>query len=130
MKAYEQKRDEERGNRMASGLIDAFAQRANLSPQQKEQMQKIAQRTMNEIGALWRAMRDQDIPPEERAAKRQETVAKMEEIRTRTDEEVKTVLDAAQWDLYQQESARMRGFMGGGMGGGGGGGFGGGGFGR
>lgn len=126
MRAYEARRDEERSSRMAAGMVDAFAQKANLSPEQKEKLNAIVGRTMSEMQQLFRGMRDGDVPAAERPARRQETVAKMEEIRSRTDDEVKGILDASQWDLYQQESARMRGFMGGGGGGFGGGGFGGG----
>lgn len=122
----EQRRDEERQNRMAAGMVDAFAQKANLSPEQTEKMRKIASKAITEISALWRTMRDQDMTPEQRQAKQTENVAKMEEIRRESDEEVKSVLDAAQWDLYQQETSRMRGFMGAGGGGPGRGGFGGG----
>ncbi|MCE9637617.1 MAG: hypothetical protein K8T90_18110 [Planctomycetes bacterium] len=121
MRQIEQKREDERGARMAAGLVDAFAQKANLSAQQTESMRKIVGRSMTEMGAIWRGMRDGTVTPE----KRTENMAKMEEIRKSTDEEVKSVLDGTQYDMYQQETARMRGFMGGG-GGPGGGGFGGG----
>lgn len=127
MRQIEQKREDERGARMAAGIVDAFAQKANLSPTQAESMRKIVGKSMTEMGALWRNMRDTDLTPEERATKRTENMAKMDEIRKTTDEEVKSVLDGAQFDMYQQETARMRGFMGGGGGmGGPGGGFGGG----
>lgn len=132
MRQIEQKREDDRASRMATGLVDAFAQKANLSAQQTESMRKIVSKSMAEMGALWRSMRDTDMTPEERAAKRTENMAKMDEIRKSTDEEVKSVLDGTQYDMYQQETARMRGFMGGPGGGfgGGGGGFGGGGGGR
>lgn len=118
LRRVEQKRDEERGARMVAGMVDAFAQRANLTPQQSEQMRKIVGKTMTDIGSLWRSMGDGDLTPEERAAKRQETFAKAEEIRKSTEDEVRNVLDAQQFEMFQQESARMRGFLGGGPGGG------------
>jgi outer membrane murein-binding lipoprotein Lpp len=124
MRQVEQKREEERGARLATGLVDAFAQRANLSPQQTEQMRKIVGKSISDIGAVWRSMNDGELTPEERATKRQEAFAKTEEIRKTTEDEVKGVLDAQQFEMFQQESARMRGFMGGG-GPGGRGGFGG-----
>lgn len=118
MKAYEAKQQEERGARMAKGMIDVFAQRANLTPQQAASMEKIVGRSMSQIGDVWRSLRDADGgTPEERAARRTEAVAKTDEIRRQTEEEVKNVLDNTQFDLFQQEANRMRGMMGGGPGG-------------
>lgn len=121
MKAYEAKQQEERGSRMVKGMIDAFAQKANLTPQQTTQMEKIVGKAMTDIGGVWRSMRDPAGTPEERASRRSDAVAKTEEIRRATEDEVKGVLDSTQFEMYQQESARMRGLMGGGMGGPGGG---------
>ena len=118
MKSYEGKREEERSARMVKGMIDAFSQKANLSREQTASMEKIVSKAFTEIGTLFRTMRDSDMTPEERAVKRTETVAKVEDVRRQTEDEVKGILDATQFELYQQESARMRGFMGGGMGGG------------
>lgn len=130
MKAYEARRDAERIDRLGSGIVDGFAQRANLSPQQTESLRKIVGKAMGDVAAVWRGGRDGEATPEERAAQRQSAFAKMEEIRQRTDDEVKGILDAAQWDQWQQDSARMRGFLGGGAGPGGGFGGGRGGLGR
>ena len=125
LKQAEQRRDEERQNRMAAGMVDSFSQKANLSPEQTEKMRKIATKAFSEISTLWRSMRDQDLTPEQRQSMQADNMAKMAEIRTTSEDEVKSVLDASQWDLYQQETSRMRGFMGGGFGGAGGGGRGG-----
>jgi uncharacterized membrane protein YgcG len=117
MRRVEQKRDEERSARMVTGLVDAFAQRANLTPEQSEQMKKVVGKTFTEIGALWRTSGEGEMTPEQRAQKRQEVFAKAEEIRKTTEEEVKTILNVEQFEMFQQESARMRGFIDGGAGG-------------
>lgn len=123
--AYEARREQDRGSRMATDLVTAFAQKANLSVQQKDSMMKIVSTAMSDMGVLFRTLRDDTATPEERSAKRQEAIVKMQEISQRTDDEVKGILDAAQWDTYQQERGRMRGFLGGAGGGMGGGGAGG-----
>ena len=46
---------------------------------------------------------------------RQDAMTKMEEIRSETDMEVKAILNSAQYDMYEEQAARMgRGWGGGG----------------
>lgn len=129
IKAIETKRDQERQDRMVNAMVDAFAQKANLTPQQTDSMRKIVGKSMADTRGLWEGMMRGDMSPEERQTARNDAMAKMQEIQTRTDDEVKSVLDSSQFGMYQQDVERMRngmrGGMGGGMGGPGGGGFGG-----
>lgn len=133
LKTIERRREEERTARMVQGLVDAFAQKANLTPQQAESLQKVASRSAAATRELWTAFRDAgEMTADQRNALRIDLTAKAEEIRVRTDDEVKGILDAQQFEIYRQDSERLRGaFRGfgggpGGMGGGRGpGGFGG-----
>lgn len=116
--AAEQRREEQRWNERINAMLDQFAQKAGLRPDQVESMRKIAGRTSAEIRGIWAGMRNPDLTADERTAQRQEAMAKMLEIQTRQDEEVKGVLDASQFQMYQEDSARLRGMFGGGGGGG------------
>lgn len=125
LKTIERRREEERTARMVQGLVDAFAQKANLTPQQAESLQKIASRSAAATRELWTAFRDAgEMNADQRNALRIDLTAKAEEIRVRTDDEVKGILDAQQFEIYRQDSERLRGaFRGfgggpGGMGGG------------
>lgn len=128
IKAIETKRDQERQDRMVNAMVDAFATKANLTPQQTDSMRKIVGKSMADTRGLWEGMMRGDMSPEERQTARTDAMAKMQEIQTRTDDEVKSVLDSSQFGMYQQDVERMRNGMRGGMGGAGGpggGGFGG-----
>lgn len=122
--AAEQRREEQRWNERINAMLDQFAQKAGLRADQTEAMRKISGRTAAEIRGIWSGMRNPDLTAEERTVQRQEAMAKMMDIQTRQDEEVKGILDASQFQMYQEETARMRGMMGGmggpdrGMGGG------------
>ena len=125
LKTIEKRREEERTARMVQGMVDAFAQKAALTPQQTESLQKIATRSASATRELWSAFRDAgDLTAEQRQSLRTDLLAKGEEIRVRTDDEVKGILDAQQFEMYKQDSERLRGaFRGfgggpGGMGGG------------
>lgn len=120
MRTYEERRDRERTDRLAGGMVESFARKANLSAAQTESMRKSVGKAFTEIGALWRSMRDADLTPEERSTRRTDALAKTEEIRQRVDDEMKAILDSTQYETFQQESARMRGFLGGTPGGPGG----------
>jgi len=127
LKTIEKRRDEERTARMVQGMVDAFAQKAALSPQQAESLQKIASRSAAATRELWSAFRDAgDLTAEQRQSLRTDLLAKGEEIRVRTDDEVKGILDAQQFEIYKQDSERLRGAFRGFGGGPGGGGMGGG----
>lgn len=131
LRDIDRRRDDQRTARMIQGLVDAFAQKANLTPTQSEQLAKVLTRGAAARRELWTGMRDApEMTPEQRVAVRQEILAKSEEIRVRVDDEVKSVLDAQQFETYKQDSERLwsqgRGGGAGGMGGGmGGAGFGG-----
>lgn len=109
-------RDAERRQRWADGMVDRFAQEAQLTDDQTVQMKEIVTKSFTRIGELWSGMRDMgDATPEERAIARQDAMSKMEEIRSETDMEVKAILNSAQYDMYEEQAARMgRGFGGGG----------------
>jgi len=103
MQAIQEKRDGERRQRMVSGLVDRFAQEANLSEAQTVDV-------FRDAG---------DLSAEGRASLRDENMAKMEDIRTATDDEMKAVLNADQFSIYEEQAQRMRGFGGRGRSGGG-----------
>ena len=110
LKTIEKRRDEERTARMVQGLVDAFAQKAGLTPQQSESMQTIAMKSATATRELWATFRDAgDMTAEQRNTLRVDLLAKGEEIRVRTDDEVRGVLDARQFEMYKQDSERLRG---------------------
>ena len=59
---------------------------------------------------VWSAFRDlpPDTVPEQRDQLRQQTIAKADELRKQTDEQVKAVLDQTQYEAYQQEQDKLR----------------------
>ncbi len=114
MKSIQEKRDSERRERWVSSMIDRFAADANLTPDQSDKMQSIMGGSFKRMGEVWQNMRGgADQTPEQRAQVREDNLAKMEEIRLETDDEVKAVLNSEQMLLYEEQSARFRGFGGG-----------------
>ncbi len=114
MSAIEAKRSSERRQRMVSGMVDRFAEQANLSPAQVVDMNRIVGDSFSKIGAVWSSMRGAtNMSAEERTTLREDNMMKMEEIRTATSEEAKGVLDADQFAIYEEQAQRMRGFGGG-----------------
>lgn len=110
-----EQRDQERRQRWVDGMIDRFATDAQLTDDQTVQMKDIVAKSFTRIGELWSGMRDMgDATPEERAMARQDAMTKMEEIRSETDMEVKAILNSAQYDIYEEQAARMGRGMGGG----------------
>ncbi len=117
MDKMRQRRDSERMDRMVSGMVDRFAEKANLSADQKERMSGIVSDSMGKIRDVWSGMRDaRDLSPEAMTQLREDNMAKMGEIREATNEEVKLVLSSDQYLIYEEEQSRMRGFGGGGGG--------------
>ena len=123
LRAVEDRRAAERMTRVVEGALERFAQQANLDAAEERRMQEIMTRSMGAMRGVWTSMRETPAATEaERAALRQENVAKVEEIRSKADQEVKAVLSSSQYQLYEQEQERLRGFLRGpGMGGDGGG---------
>ena len=113
MAAVQEKRDSERRERWVGAMVDRFATDANLSSAQTQDMRRITTESFKKIGELWSGMRG-DATPDERAMQREEAMVKMEEIRQATNEEVKAVLSADQYTLYEEQVSRMRGGFGGG----------------
>jgi hypothetical protein len=110
--------DTERWSRMVDGLVDRFAEKANLTEQQTTQMKDIAGRSMREIRDVWMSMREAgNLDAEQRGALIADNRAKMEDIRAKSDEEVKAVLSGDQYEMYLEDMDRMRGFGGRGRGG-------------
>jgi len=128
MQAIQQKRDGDRRERMVSGMIDRFAEQANLSPAQTEDMSRILGDSFKQIGDVWSNMRGGgDMSADERATLREDNMARMEEIRVASDDKVKAVLNVDQYSIYEEQAQRLRGWGGrsgrsrrGGDGGGGG----------
>jgi len=119
VQSIEDKRNTDRRQRMVSGMVDRFAQEANLSPAQTEDVNRILGESMKKIGGVWSSFRDAGgLSADERAAMRDDNMAKMEEIRGATNDEMKGVLNADQYSLYEEQAQRMRGGFGGGRGGG------------
>jgi hypothetical protein len=113
MEAIEQKRNDERRDRMVSAMVDRFAEQANLSAAQTEDVSRILGDSMKKIGDVWSSMRSMgEMTPEQRATLREENMMKMEEIRLATDDEMKAVLDSSQFGIYEEQAQRMRGFGG------------------
>lgn len=122
MEAIREKRDNERRQRMVEGMVDRFAEQADLTPDQTERLSQIMGKRFEGMRQIWSALRDGgDVSREERAVMREEAMVKMEELRVELDDEVKSVLNADQYSLYQEQADRMRGWGGGGRGGPGGG---------
>ncbi len=121
LEAVQERQNADRRERMVDMLLDRFAQEADLTSTQRDDMRKILSRSFEQSAAIWQSMRDggADMTPEERAAQRDANVAKMQEIRTATDDEVKAVLNSEQYGLYEQQSQRLRGAFGGDRGAGG-----------
>lgn len=109
------RRDEERRERWVGSMIDRFAADAQLTPEQTVQMKDIVGGSFDKIREVWSGMRDMGgATPEERAVARQEAMAKMEDIRLETDDQVKAILNSAQYDQYVESSEAMRRGFGGG----------------
>ena len=108
----------ERWNRMADGMVDRFAEQANLSEDQSKRMKDLTGTMMSKIGDAWGAMRNSNLSTEERAEVRASAMAQMGELREQLNEDVKLILDADQYSMYEEQAGRMmRGGMGGGRGG-------------
>ncbi len=114
----------EQQQRMVDAMVDRFAKTANLTDDQTKKMKEI-------MGNQAAALRDarasmRDLPPDatqdQRDQARQQMVAKVDDVRKQTDDQVKAVLSQTQYEQYQQEQDRirtgMRGFGPGGFGGG------------
>ena len=113
VEASERRRRDARTNQWMSRMVEGFAEKAELTPDQTEKVSAIATRSMTAIRDLWMPMRDPNLTAEQR----QELVAtnrdKMQEIRDAADQEVKAVLNSAQYLIYEEEMSRFGGGMGG-----------------
>lgn len=114
--------ESERWDRRVDGMVDRFAEKANLTARQSEQMKEISRDSMKQIREVWMSMRSNEVPAEERATLIADNRAKMEDIQVQTSEKMKTILDADQYTMYEDDMDRMRSAWGGGgrRGGGGG----------
>lgn len=138
IEANRQEQARERARRVIDSMVDRFAKDASLSEDQSRRMKQIMEGAGEQARQLIETSREQaqDMSPEERDALRASNTAKVQEIRQKADDDVKSLLSSSQYEAYQQQRDRltsaMRGFGGGGAapGGNGGGGNGGGGGGR
>ncbi len=114
MEAADERRRSARMQDWATSMVDRFAERAELTPDQRTKMLDISTRSMTKIRDVWSSMRDaRNMSPEERADLMTDNRAKMEGIREDANEEAKGVLNSAQYLIYEEEVANMsRGFGG------------------
>jgi chromosome segregation ATPase len=115
-------RNREQQKRQIDGMIDRFAKTAQLTEDQTKRMKEIMGSAQAARTDMWSSIRElgPDATPEQRTEAREAMVAKTDELRKQTDDQVKAVLSSTQYEQYQQEQdklrAGLRGFGGGGRG--------------
>lgn len=115
LKTAQDQQELERTTRRLEGMLARFAKDAELTDDQTKKMRDILGRNAVQLNELLQAMRDPpaDLTPEARDQARQQTLAKLGELRQTADNEVKTVLSQTQYDAYQKSFPQVGGFGGG-----------------
>jgi hypothetical protein len=122
LKSVQDQAERERFVRGMEIALASFAKEANLTEDQTKKMKDLLARTAPQIQEVWTSMRDQpaDATPEARAQAREAAMAKVTDLRTSADAEVKAILSQTQYEQYQKRTQGPGfGGLGGGMGGGG-----------
>jgi len=116
-------RDQER--RRVDALVDRFAKTASLTDDQTRRMKDVMQKQADASRAAWASLPlGPDATQADRDARRQQGIAKTDELRKATDDQIRTILSTTQFETYQQEQDKLRQRLrgtGGANGGGGGG---------
>jgi len=111
-------RAREQAKRQVDSMVDRFAKQANLTDDQTKRMKDLMEKQADATRDVWASLQiNPDATQAERDARRQQGLAKTDEIRKSTDDQLRSVLSATQFESYQQEqdkqSQRVRGSGGG-----------------
>jgi hypothetical protein len=119
MRIAQDQQEQERTARMVEGMLARFAKDAELTDDQTKKMRDILGRSTGQMRELMVSMRDPpaDLTGEARDQARQQTMAKIGEVRQAADAEIKSVLSQTQYDAYQKSFPQGTGGFGGGPGG-------------
>ncbi len=104
MRIAQDQQEQERTARMVEGMLSRFAKDAELTEDQTRKMRDILGRSTGQMRELMISMRDPpaDLTGDARDQARQQTMAKIGEVRQAADTEIKSVLSQTQYDAYQK----------------------------
>jgi hypothetical protein len=101
-------RAREQAKRQVDSMVDRFAKQANLTDDQVKRMKDVLEKQTDATRDVWASLQiSPDATQAERDARRQQGLAKTDELRKATDDQLRTVLSATQFETYQQEQAQL-----------------------
>jgi hypothetical protein len=102
-------RAREQAKRQADSLVDRFAKIAGLTDDQTKRMKDLMEKQADATRDAWASLQiSPDATQEERDARRQQGLAKTDELRKSTDDQLRTILSTTQFETYQQEQDKLR----------------------
>jgi hypothetical protein len=102
-------RAREQEKRRVDALVDRFAKTASLTDDQTRRMKDVMQKQADASREAWASLPlGPDATQADRDARRQQGLAKTDELRKATDDQIRTILSATQFDTYQQEQDKLR----------------------
>jgi hypothetical protein len=101
-------RAREQSKRQVDSMVDRFAKQAGLTDDQTKRMKDLMEKQADATRDVWASLQiSPDATQAERDARRQQGIAKTDELRKSTDDQLRTILSTTQFETYQQEQDKL-----------------------
>jgi hypothetical protein len=104
---YQQQQGEARRGRVIAALVEPFAKKQYLSPDQTERMTSVLEKATQQISDAWASMRD--VPPEKRGEQVAANIQRTQEIRAGAAQEIGGFLSSQQFEAYEEDASQFFG---------------------